>query len=76
MPIVLTARTLTGESLGACAASCYDASPDTHCQCICGGQNHGVGRLAAMGGALELAEGFSCATVHPEANQLLIPGTK
>ena len=75
MPVVLTVTTATGESLGRCGASCYDASPKTKCRCICGGENHSKGRLAAMAGARELAAGFENAEVSPEANQMTIPGT-
>ena len=75
MPVVLTARTSDGLALGACSASCYDAAPDTICKCICGGAFHGRGRLHAMSRANELADEFSSATVHPEADQIIIPGT-
>lgn len=75
MPIVLTARATTGELLGRCCASCYDASPETECRCICRGANHSKGRLVAMAGARELATSFGAAEVHPEADQLTIPGS-
>ena len=74
MPIVLTAKTTAGELLGRCCASCYDASPETECRCICRGENHSKGRLVAMAGARALAETFGSAKVHPEADQLTIRG--
>jgi hypothetical protein len=75
MPVVVRARTIDGHTLGACARSCYDADADTKCSCICGGENHGQGRIFAMAGARELSEQFSHSDVHPEADQLVIPGT-
>jgi hypothetical protein len=65
-----------GEHVGSCTASCYDAVPASRCVCICGGANHGVGRLEAMGRAHELAAlQIECDTsVHPEADQTLLGG--
>lgn len=60
--------------IGRCGASCYDAPANTRCACICRGANHGRGRLAAMASARALSESFSDSQVHPEADQMLIPG--
>lgn len=32
--------------VGRCDAKCYDAT-DEHCDCICRGANHGIGKKAA-----------------------------
>lgn len=74
MPRVITVNNCDGEQIGQCSARCYDADPETHCRCICGGTNHGFGRLHAMSTANELASQFWNASSHPEANQLVIPG--
>lgn len=40
------------EGIGRCDARCYDAGEE-ECDCICGGENHGVGRERAMDNARE-----------------------
>jgi hypothetical protein len=41
--------------VGRCDAKCYDAAhPD--CDCICGGKNHGAGRVQAEANTRELGE--------------------
>jgi hypothetical protein len=42
---------------GRCDAKCYDADQD-ECDCICGGRNHGVGKLQALDNTRELAESW------------------
>lgn len=70
-----------GELVGACTASCYDADASSACRCICGGENHGVGRLEAMAHAHDLSVAWqgdadpghtSCA--HAESRQVLLGG--
>lgn len=40
--------------VGRCDARCYDAK-EPHCECICGGKNHGVGRNKAMANTEQMA---------------------
>ncbi len=40
---------------GRCDARCYNAT-GPHCDCICGGLNHGVGRKQAVENTRRLAE--------------------
>jgi hypothetical protein len=43
------------QCIGRCDAHCYDAV-HPHCDCICGGKNHGVGKKKAEGNTLEYCE--------------------
>jgi hypothetical protein len=53
---VLIAITTPEGSLGRCDARCYDAK-QPHCDCVCGGKNHGRGiRVAAQNTIRETAE--------------------
>jgi hypothetical protein len=40
--------------VGRCDARCYEAS-DPHCDCICGGRNHGAGKQRAMDNTRDMA---------------------
>lgn len=41
-----------GKCIGRCDERCYNAEHD-HCECICGGKNHGVGYKKAVGNTRE-----------------------
>lgn len=41
--------------VGRCDAKCYEATTP-HCECICGGINHGAGRNQAITNTVELAQ--------------------
>lgn len=41
--------------VGRCDANCYNAQ-HKHCDCICGGKNHGAGLRQAIQNAREMAE--------------------
>lgn len=41
--------------IGRCDAKCYNAT-EPHCDCICGGKNHGAGFQKAMDNTREMAE--------------------
>jgi len=41
--------------VGRCDAKCYN-SKNSKCNCICGGKNHGVGRIEAADNTRQLAE--------------------
>lgn len=43
--------------VGRCDAKCYNAEHE-HCDCICGGTNHGAGVKKAMENTQELAESW------------------
>ena len=43
-----------GAGAGRCDAKCYNAT-SPHCDCVCGGMNHGVGREQAQDNTRELA---------------------
>lgn len=70
---------------GRCDAKCHDAV-HPHCDCICGGVNHGVGLEKAMENTQELAEQWIEAykQKHPDEDltfeygfdvrQLMMPG--
>ena len=73
MAITIIVRAIDGDPIGQCSASCYDARPDSICRCICRGRSHGVGRILAMRNAFEIAKGHSRTTLHPEADQIVIP---
>jgi hypothetical protein len=51
-------------TVGRCDAKCYLAQ-DEHCDCICGGRNHGKGLRKAMDNTREHAKKILAA--HPEA---------
>jgi predicted RNase H-like HicB family nuclease len=53
--------------IGRCDAKCYNATCD-HCDCICGGANHGVGLKQAIQNTEEMAEKWIEAynEAHPE----------
>ena len=74
MSTVIIVRAIDGEPVGQCAAHCYNADPHTICRCVCGGLNHGVGRVRAMANGRDLARQHERTTVHPEVDQMLIPG--
>jgi len=70
--VAIIVRNADGE-LGRCDGKCYDAPPHTRCVCVCGGANHGVGRLDAMASAERIAERWTgthaTCELHPEARQ-------
>jgi len=41
--------------VGRCDAKCYDAT-HPHCDCICGGKNHGAGKKQAIDNTREMAD--------------------
>ena len=41
--------------VGRCDAHCYEAK-EPHCDCICGGRNHGAGLKRAQNNTREMAE--------------------
>lgn len=41
--------------VGRCDAKCYNAN-HPHCDCICGGANHGAGKQAAIDNTRELSQ--------------------
>ena len=41
--------------VGRCDARCYEAS-EPHCDCICGGRNHGAGQQRAMDNTRDMCE--------------------
>jgi hypothetical protein len=49
--------------VGRCDAKCYNAK-DPHCDCICGGMNHGAGKQAAIGNTREHIK--EILSKHPE----------
>ena len=66
--------------IGKCDAKCYDAK-EPHCDCICGGRNHGVGYNKAVDNTREYADemmkqyekdhpGAECQLNHMEVSQL------
>jgi hypothetical protein len=46
MSTLLIVRNIAGEILRKCDALCYNGK-GTHCDCCCGGRNHGVGLARA-----------------------------
>lgn len=75
MAVVIAVENDDGR-LGACTARCYDAAPGTRCVCICGGENHGIGELAAMAHAREVAarwHGKARVELDPQTDQIVIP---
>ncbi|MDD3151233.1 MAG: hypothetical protein PHV68_10450 [Candidatus Gastranaerophilales bacterium] len=67
-----------GDKLGRCDANCYDAK-HPHCDCICGGKNHGVGKKQAMENTFEISQELiknlppDCQkkiSINPEARQM------
>ena len=71
MAVVVTVRAPDGVCIGRCSASCYDAPPGTRCRCVCGGKNHGVGEIVAMGQSHELRRKFESAELHPATAQVV-----
>lgn len=57
MATLITAQDAGGVVLGQCNATCYNATPGSKCKCICHGQNHGVGILAAVANTRAMDEG-------------------
>ena len=47
MSTLIAVYDTTGTCIGRCDAKCHDAH-DPNCDCICGGENHGVGRDQAL----------------------------
>ena len=45
MPVLMEVRNASGV-VGKCDARCYEARSD-HCNCVCGGANHGIGLYEA-----------------------------
>ena len=54
MTTLISVHTSDGES-GRCDARRYDAKNE-HCECVCGGRNHGVGENKAKENTREYAE--------------------
>ncbi|MFZ5882473.1 MAG: hypothetical protein ACOYYI_01685 [Chloroflexota bacterium] len=52
---------------GRCDARCYEAH-EPHCDCICGGRNHGAGLQRAMQNTREMAEEWM--RTYSQARQL------
>lgn len=57
MSTMIAAYGSDGECMGRCDAKCYNATCE-HCDCICGGMNHGVGVNKATENTRELAESW------------------
>ena len=55
-------------NVGRCDAKCYNAQ-DEHCDCVCGGANHGKGLKKAMENTRKHAEKILAA--HPDAKPFL-----
>lgn len=53
MATLLTVGNSEGERR--CDAKCYDAT-EPHCDCVCGGKNHGAGLQRALENTAELGE--------------------
>lgn len=47
MSILIEAHRSDGTLIGRCDETCYN-SHSKRCNCICGGRNHGVGKIQAM----------------------------
>lgn len=60
--------------IGRCDAKCYNATGQ-HCDCICGGMNHGVGKQQAEKNTRELAESWTedWQRQHPDTERFEIP---
>ena len=54
MTTLISVHTSEGAE-GRCDARCYDAKNE-HCECVCGGRNHGVGENKAKENTREYAE--------------------
>jgi len=52
--MILVSVRLGSNIVGRCDAKCYDAKHD-HCQCVCGGVNHGKGIEKAQENTLDMA---------------------
>jgi len=55
--VTLISYRSSGGDQGRCDAKCYDAA-DPHCDCICGGRNHGAGKEQALENTRELAQSW------------------
>jgi hypothetical protein len=44
----LLTQKLDSGVMARCDARCYDAKAGGHCDCVCGGRNHGVGLAKAL----------------------------
>lgn len=53
--VLIEVRGGDGELIGRCDARCYNAK-EPHCECICGGRNHGAGLQKAIEQTREQAE--------------------
>ncbi len=53
--VLIEVRGGSGELIGRCDARCYDAR-EPHCECVCGGRNHGAGLERAIEQTREQAE--------------------
>lgn len=64
--------------VGQCDSKCYDADTSSRCQCVCGGQNHGVGRIVAMSNAerstVQWHDKPVAVELHPETRQVILGG--
>jgi hypothetical protein len=47
MSALIEARRNDGSLIGRCDETCYN-SKGKRCTCICGGRNHGIGKIRAM----------------------------
>jgi len=47
MSALIEAHSSTGQLIGRCDETCYN-SKGKRCNCICGGRNHGIGKIRAM----------------------------
>ena len=54
MPTLISVYNSDG-CVGRCDAKCYNAT-EPHCDCICGGKNHGAGYKQAVDNTRELAD--------------------
>lgn len=73
MATLIAAYTSSG-CIGRCDAKCYEAVTP-HCECICGGLNHGVGRKQAESNTRELAEQWMkrWKDEHPDTHRFDVP---
>jgi hypothetical protein len=62
---------------GRCDAKCYNAD-GPHCDCICGGMNHGVGKAKAMKNTQLYTEIWidEWQKAHPETEHFTVPALK
>lgn len=73
MATMISAHDSSG-CIGRCDAKCYNATTP-HCECICGGMNHGVGQKQAENNTIELAEQWieRWKDEHPETQRFDVP---